>query len=377
MNAKYVNLTPGDTAPWFVQRSLSNPRFAFDSVAGPYLVLCFFSSTTDPQSRAAIDAMLGRPDLFDGTTATFYGVSLDPRDELEKRCIDRVPGYVYFWDFDRLVSRLYGTVPVDASLDQGAVPVRRQWVVLDPTMRVLRVIGFAPDRGDVQAVFDYLASLPPPARFAGFELQAPILYLPNVFEPAFCRKLIALYEDHGGEDTGFMRDVEGKTVAVHDFRHKRRKDYVTDDPEVVQETQVRLQRRILPQILKAFQFKVTRMERCMVSCYSDTDRGHFRAHRDNTTKGTAHRRFAVSINLNDDFDGGEISFPEYGPRSFKMPAGGAVVFSCSLLHAVSQMTRGKRYAFLPFLFDDEAEKVREANLAFVDEGVRTRRSVDT
>jgi predicted 2-oxoglutarate/Fe(II)-dependent dioxygenase YbiX len=107
------------------------------------------------------------------------------------------------------------------------------------------------------------------------------------------------------------------------------------------------------------------------------DSGHFRAHRDNTTKGTAHRRFAVSINLNDDFDGGEISFPEYGPRSFKMPAGGAVVFSCSLLHAVSPMTRGNRYAFLPFLFDDEAEKVREANLAFVDKGVGGRKSTDT
>ncbi|MGO4843493.1 2OG-Fe(II) oxygenase, partial [Rhizobiaceae sp. 2RAB30] len=79
--------------------------------------------------------------------------------------------------------------------------------------------------------------------------------------------------------------------------------------------------------------------------------GHFRAHRDNTTKGTAHRRFAVSINLNSDFDGGEVSFPEYGPRSFKPPVGGAVIFSCSLLHAVSPVTRGKRYAFLPFLYD--------------------------
>ena len=77
----------------------------------------------------------------------------------------------------------------------------------------------------------------------------------------------------------------------------------------------------------------------------------------------------MSINLNDDFDGGEVSFPEYGPRSFKPPPGGAVVFSCSLLHAVSQVTRGKRYAFLPFLYDDAAAKVREANNRFLGEGV--------
>jgi predicted 2-oxoglutarate/Fe(II)-dependent dioxygenase YbiX len=117
------------------------------------------------------------------------------------------------------------------------------------------------------------------------------------------------------------------------------------------------------------QFQVTRMERYIVSCYAAEDGGHFRAHRDNTTKGTAHRRFAVSINLNGDFDGGEVSFPEYGPRSFKAPPGGAVVFSCSLLHAVSQVTRGRRYAFLPFLYDDAAARIREENNRFLDEKV--------
>lgn len=104
------------------------------------------------------------------------------------------------------------------------------------------------------------------------------------------------------------------------------------------------------------------MERYLVGCYSAEDKAHFNAHRDDTTKGTAHRRFAVSVNLDADFDGGEVSFPEYGRRGYK----GAVVFSCSLLHAVSTVTRGRRYAFLPFLYDDAAAKVREENLRFVE-----------
>jgi predicted 2-oxoglutarate/Fe(II)-dependent dioxygenase YbiX len=111
------------------------------------------------------------------------------------------------------------------------------------------------------------------------------------------------------------------------------------------------------------------MERYIVSCYAAEDGGHFRAHRDNTTSGTAHRRFAVSINLNGDFEGGEVSFPEYGPRSYKAPAGGAMVFSCPLLHAVSRVTQGRRFAFLPFLYDEEAAKIREANNAHLGEGV--------
>jgi predicted 2-oxoglutarate/Fe(II)-dependent dioxygenase YbiX len=130
--------------------------------------------------------------------------------------------------------------------------------------------------------------------------------------------------------------------------------------------QIRIRRRVVPEILKIHQFKATRMERHIVSRYAAEDGGHFHAHRDNTTKGTAHRRFAVSINLNEDFEGGQISFPEYGPRSFKMPIGGAVVFSCSLMHAVSKMTKGRRYAFLPFLYDEEAAKIREANAVHLE-----------
>ncbi|WP_292156875.1 2OG-Fe(II) oxygenase [Brevundimonas sp.] len=108
------------------------------------------------------------------------------------------------------------------------------------------------------------------------------------------------------------------------------------------------------------------MERYLVACYDATDQAHFRPHRDNTTSGTAHRRFAVSINLNADFEGGEVGFPEYGPQTYRPPVGGAVVFSCSLLHQVTPVSRGRRYAFLPFLYDEAAATIREANLTRLD-----------
>jgi predicted 2-oxoglutarate/Fe(II)-dependent dioxygenase YbiX len=162
-----------------------------------------------------------------------------------------------------------------------------------------------------------------------------------------------------------MRDVNGKTVEVQDRRHKSRSDYVITDMGLQQQIQIVFLRRVVPEIRKAYQFAATRMERYLVGCYDAENGGHFGAHRDNTTKGTAHRRFAVSVNLNDDFDGGEVSFPEYGRGGFKAPAGGAVVFSCSLLHAVSPIRRGKRYAFLPFLHDEAAARVRQANLQFI------------
>src|SRR5215204_4688812 len=199
------------------------------------------------------------------------------------------------------------------------VPVRRFWTVLDPTLRVLAVIPFTSDGSDRERLFRLLDDLPEPSRFAGIELQAPILFLPNVFEPEFCRHLVGLYEQHGGVESGFMLEVDGKTVPLHDHTHKRRKDYTIGDPELIKAAQARTLRRVVPEILKVHHFNVTRMERYIVSCYAAEDEAHFRAHRDNTTKGTAHRRFAVSINLNSDFEGSEVSFPEYGSRSFKAP----------------------------------------------------------
>jgi hypothetical protein len=41
------------------------------------------------------------------------------------------------------------------------------------------------------------------------------------------------------------------------------------------------------------------------------------------------------------------------------------VFSCSLLHEVRRVTRGTRYAYLPFLYGDAEARLRERNRQFV------------
>lgn len=362
----YVNLLAGDPAPWFTQRSPGNPRYTFDTTAGRYIVLCFYATAGDKRGQAALRAVVAKRSLFDDERACFFGVSLDKNDEGKQRVTDRLPGLRFIWDFDGAVGKLYGAVPKGADPEQDKVPLRRLWVVLDPTLRVIKVLPFADDGSCAADVLAFVENLPPPSRFAGFAVHAPILVLPNVFEQDMCSRLIELYEADGGMESGFMRDVDGKTVQVHDHNHKRRRDFTIEDVALQRTLQGRIARRIVPEILKVHQFNATRMERYIVSCYRAEDAGHFRAHRDNTTKGTAHRRFAVSINLNAEFEGGEISFPEYGPRSLKPPPGGAVVFSCSLLHAVSKVTSGKRYAFLPFLYDDAAAKIREENAAFLE-----------
>ena len=348
-SARYVKLLPGDPAPWFQQRSTSNARYVFDTVGGRYIVLCFHGRADDREAKIAMAAILANRSIFDDKRACLFIVSIDPNDEKQHRLRGYLPGIRVFWDFDAKISRLYGAALIDAQPGRP-IQFRRFWIVLDPMLRVMEVFPFE----QYNALFDYLKGLPPPERFVGIDIPAPVLILPNVFEPDLCRQLISLYEAHGGEESGFMTDVGDKTVLRLDPNHKVRKDYMVEDPALLKCIHERGKRRIEPEILKVHHFKVTRIERHLVACYSAEDGGHFHRHRDNTTTGTAHRRFAVSINLNADFEGGDISFPEYGGRSFKPPAGGAVVFSCSLLHAVSVMTAGRRYAFLPFLYDDAA-----------------------
>ncbi len=356
-------LLPGDPAPLFTAATSVNPQFHLDAIAGRYVVLCLFGSAADLSAAAVLADLQATPGRYDPARLVLLAVTVDPADRTALSPPNS--GVIYVWDGDTVVSRRYDAVgPADA---EGTAPYRPQTVVLDPALRVIAVIPFdgadqggpptrAAHAGRVAAVLDGL----PPLDERSFPV--PVLMIPNVFEADLCSRLVAFYEQHGGQPSGFMREVNGKTVPVSDPSFKRRADCEVADPDLIRATQERLSRRVIPAIRQAHQFNANRIERHIVGCYDAADGGHFRAHRDNTTRGTAHRRFAVSVNLNaDEFDGGELWFPEFAPRRFKPPTGWAGVFSCSLLHEVTPVTRGRRYAFLPFLYDDAAAAVRDRN----------------
>ena len=61
-------------------------------------------------------------------------------------------------------------------------------------------------------------------------------------------------------------------------------------------------------------------------------------------------------------------FPEFGRKVYRPPVGGALVFSCGALHQVMPVTRGRRYAFLAFLYGEEDARKREANNARLHAG---------
>jgi peroxiredoxin/predicted 2-oxoglutarate/Fe(II)-dependent dioxygenase YbiX len=338
-------LNLGEPAPWFQAPTPSNPEFVFDTAAGRYVLMAFLPKDDAAAAGEALRVLAANRARFDDETLSAFAVVRDPGTA---DTVQDMRGLRWFLDLEGGLSRRYGALGEDGV----EAPM---WLLLDPT---LRVIGREP-LSNAQTIFDGIARLKPVAEHAGVPLHAPVLIAPRIFEPELCARLIALHQADGGRFTGVMRDDGERTVAVMDELKKRR-DVLVDDPDLRAVLSDRLERRLFPLIGRALGFGVTRIERFVVSCYDAADGAVFHAHRDSTTFGTAHRKFACSINLNEDFSGGDLRFPEYGPRTYRPPPGGAVVFSCTLLHEALRVTAGRRYAFLPFFYDEAGAQVLAA-----------------
>ena len=78
----YRVLQVGDPVPWFKQNSTSNPNFSFDTIAGRYIVLCFYGMGSDEVGRATLASFQEEHrSLFDDDKLALFGVSVDPSDQ--------------------------------------------------------------------------------------------------------------------------------------------------------------------------------------------------------------------------------------------------------------------------------------------------------
>jgi peroxiredoxin/predicted 2-oxoglutarate/Fe(II)-dependent dioxygenase YbiX len=229
-------------------------------------------------------------------------------------------------------------------------------VVLDPNHRIARML-----RADAPAVLAdapaaladaalaYLRQAFPP-RGLRVQAQAPILLLPRVLSEVDCARLVELHQRpvNVWATDGFRS--EGHTKEPGDFKvdhagiYGQLTEYVVRDPALQQFLDQRFNRRVAPEMRKAFQTGVTQREHYRIARYDSTVGGVLHPHRDNSTKETAHRRFTMTINLNaGDYEGGALRFREYGDHFYEVERGTAVVWSATLLHEVMPVTKGARF----------------------------------
>ena len=273
---------------------------------------------------------------------------LNARDDVALCCItSREPagatGVMMWSDPERTVAEAYGVAAGELTV-----------VVLDPNLRVVGVeVGdHVADR--VVALLDTAVHRDPAVQVM---MQAPVMLLPRVLDVAYRERLIQVWEEEGSIETG----VQNSSGDVLDASYKRRRDHTVHNAELLRELSSVVGRRVMPEVRKAFAFRATRFEGFKIGCYDASTGGFFRPHRDNLTSSTAHRVFALTLNLNDGYEGGQLRFPEYGNQLYRPAAGAALIFSCALLHEVLDVTAGRRFVLLSFLYGEPAAPGAAAN----------------
>jgi len=346
----------GDPVPWFSLPIPSGGSFDLQASAGRWVVLSFVGRLSDPRAMAEVAELARLSSSFGEDHLVIACVFMGPAENVDSLAAISNSTLSFLADQDGAISRLFGATEMPRT------------VILDPMLRAIADIAWDNPQGHANMVSTVVQGLPPVDDSAGVPMFAPALLVPRVFSFGICDFLTQFYETQGAVDSGFQFDVDGKTVTLSDWRLKRRSDVPVGVPEVRELIRDHIVRRLVGPIERYFQFKVTRMDRYIVACYDSAVAAHFHRHRDNINAGAQHRRFALSINLNKDFDGGDLVFPEFGRKTYRPSEGGALVFSCGALHQVTPVTRGKRYAFLAFMYGEEDVALREANNARLHAG---------
>ena len=184
--------------------------------------------------------------------------------------------------------------------------------------------------------------------------HAPVLVIPDAVSQELCREIID-YWQIGEKYEGTVGVGKNRQVRT---KIKRRKDVDIRDKVFLERLDDLLSKAVLPEMRKISSIEITHREIYKIGCYSAEDAGHYGQHRDTSVLSLAHRRYSMSLCLNDDFEGGGLNFPEYGPEVYRVKAGTAIIFPSTLMHRVLPVTKGQRYVMVSFFFGEEEAAFR-------------------
>lgn len=353
--------SPGDHAPSFnLPDHAGNYFFLRDEVGSPLLLL-FQGGDIDVSGQELLAAFeKARPET-ERAGLKVFGISpyspeqcnaLVERHSLSFRLLSD-PGY--------RVGRLLEVFELDPLDDDEFSEPTMTGVLLDQNLMILDI--YAPIRSEHISLLLETVKAHCPKQEAVIIRDAytpPILLIPKVIDPASCRDIINIWETRGNQESHFMRADGEKTYGVVDHRIKIRRDHFIRDENVKASINRLFQKRVYPEIEKCLNYIVDEYEHFKIACYDAKTGGYFRPHRDNTSGGTAHRKWALSLNLNsEEYEGGYLRFPEYGPQFYKPDTGSAVIFSCSLMHEATDVTAGRRFVLLSFFYGEKESRERE------------------
>jgi predicted 2-oxoglutarate/Fe(II)-dependent dioxygenase YbiX len=342
-----LSLRPGDRVPDFILPGLDGKlrKFLWSFTGRPVALLVVDDlKSLDPESfgnfaKSCTDARVG--------IVVAAGTPVAAATPVWAKLGGDADGRLLLCDGERKFVPMLLAQGGGVAFGQPGMGLRLRVIVLDANQRVADTFDSRP----LIAAAENLANLANAVRADDGADQvirtaaAPVLVLPRVFEREFCAQVIRLWEKGDHKDSG----VSSRYGNVGMLDLKRTEDYQVNEPMMQKAISDRLAYRIGPELVKVFAYdREFTFDAHVVLSYAAEARHFFGAHRDNGAPTTADRSFAVSLNLNDDFEGGELVFPEYSGVKVSPPLGGAAVFSCSVLHEALPVTRGRRFVLTTF-----------------------------
>jgi alkyl hydroperoxide reductase subunit AhpC len=344
-------LQPGSLAMPIAVRDEDGRRISLadDHLSGKALILVFLNEVRGDATVDALASIARRADEFEKNNATVLAIcaSSDATDHHALKAASN-----FRWP---IAGDSTGAVFASYGLHKENDTAIRI-VVLTP-FRQVRVWYDTP--GDVNETVDIIMNVlehTNAAREAEWApAHAPILMVPNVLSREECGQLIESFEKGGPLMVRPPRPGElGGDYKIPVYEHDRqdRVDQIIKDQSTLAFLDERIWGRVTPMVQKAFAYEVTRREDLHIARYVGQRGGYAMGHRDNVGPSTNYRRFALSMSLNDDFEGGEIVFKEFSQRGYRPAPGTAMVFSSSLLHEVQETTAGTRYNLISHFFNE-------------------------
>ena len=344
-------LAPGEKLPNFSLPDQSGTaRLFYNEVKGGPIVLVVCAAAQDVPGEALLTAFQSRLEAFGDAGGQLFAMQPGPGASCAERAARLGLGFPLFADVQGVaVPHLLGGQGAPTAAPEARI------YILDPNQRILAILPAADGESAVEASLaalrDYAAS---ESDGRVLDRSAPVLILPRLLELEFCNELIETWKTKGHRE-GSLSTGEGNVYAPES---KKNREHVIQDIEQNKRITFSLARRVGPELAKVFNDnRPFRFEAHNVLCYEAERQDFFALHRDNLRQSDA-RRYALTLNLNDDFEGGELVFPEYGLNRYRPPAGGGLIFSGNLLHEALPVTRGTRFVLVSFFCDADQPDAR-------------------
>ncbi|WP_086644455.1 2OG-Fe(II) oxygenase [Acetobacter sp. DsW_063] len=336
-------LQKGDPLPWLAPLCAhTGAPFRIEASGGRFSFFCFprlQGQTTTADDNALIDAVRTLSVQLDGVARLLFVVLPSGNDTLNAKLRASGDAVRVLLDDDLALHHAFGVSKKRSN---------SLWFVANPRLKLLYAQALSDDMAGARTMVELARYLPPDMSHYNRQTPPPALLMESVIEPSLCQELIEAHLLGDRYASPAQTEIGGQ--ATHDYDNTRKSRTDSEIPERLRNLVTkRLAARVAPELKRAYQFDMHGIERLVVACYDAATGGRFDPHRDNTLTHTRDRKFAISINLNDEYEGGYIGFPEYTGTLYRPPATGAIAFSCSLMHVVTPITKGRRFALLLFL----------------------------